>query len=137
MIVIRPCGRSMRHDPVIASAINATCSAALAATPRVRRHPGGRTGNRRSSNSGEHLSQPLRGLDQPRRADCQRDAEESLPTGTKGAPGKRHHPCVLERPSLKRGRRHALGKRRSEEHTNSSHTVISYAVFCLKKKKKK
>src|SRR5438132_9472541 len=27
---------------------------------------------------------------------------------------------------------------RSEEHTsNSSHTVISYAVFCLKKKKKK
>src|SRR5438034_6609785 len=25
---------------------------------------------------------------------------------------------------------------RSEEHTNSSHTVISYAVFCLKKKKK-
>src|SRR5207249_10485113 len=42
MIVIRPCGRSMRHDPVIASAINATCSAALAATPRVRRHPGGR-----------------------------------------------------------------------------------------------
>ena len=28
-------------------------------------------------------------------------------------------------------------KPRSEEHTsNSSHTVISYAVFCLKKKKK-
>src|SRR5438034_7995521 len=28
------------------------------------------------------------------------------------------------------------GLRRSEEHTlNSSHTVISYAVFCLKKKK--
>src|SRR5438034_6889983 len=28
--------------------------------------------------------------------------------------------------------------RRSEEHTlNSSHTVISYAVFCLKKKKNK
>src|SRR5215204_6903255 len=26
---------------------------------------------------------------------------------------------------------------RSEEHTYSSHTVISYAVFCLKKKKKK
>ena len=27
--------------------------------------------------------------------------------------------------------------KRSEEHTsNSSHTVISYAVFCLKKKKK-
>src|SRR2546426_5134123 len=29
-----------------------------------------------------------------------------------------------------------LGARRSEEHTsNSSHLVISYAVFCLKKKK--
>src|SRR6476646_11324141 len=31
-----------------------------------------------------------------------------------------------------------LGQGRSEEHTSeSSHTVISYAVFCLKKKKKK
>src|SRR5436190_14097216 len=30
-----------------------------------------------------------------------------------------------------------LGEVRSEEHTsNSSHTVISYAVFCLKKKKR-
>ena len=28
-------------------------------------------------------------------------------------------------------------RKRSEEHTNSSHTVISYAVFCLKKKNKK
>src|SRR5262252_10881660 len=31
----------------------------------------------------------------------------------------------------------SLNLERSEEHTsNSSHTVISYAVFCLKKKKK-
>ena len=31
-----------------------------------------------------------------------------------------------------------LAGARSEEHRlNSSHTVISYAVFCLKKKKKK
>ena len=28
-------------------------------------------------------------------------------------------------------------KLRSEEHTSSSHDQISYAVFCLKKKKKK
>src|SRR5260221_10852054 len=33
--------------------------------------------------------------------------------------------------------RQPVGARRSEEHTlNSSHTVISYAVFCLKKKNK-
>src|SRR2546430_13758145 len=29
------------------------------------------------------------------------------------------------------------GRDRSEEHTNSSHSQISYAVFCLKKKNKK
>src|SRR3989454_6666368 len=33
---------------------------------------------------------------------------------------------------------HAVDVQRSEEHTsNSSHLVISYAVFCLKKKKNK
>src|SRR5438132_8930034 len=35
-------------------------------------------------------------------------------------------------------RKHTGGSSRSEEpRLNSSHTVISYAVFCLKKKKKK
>ena len=39
--------------------------------------------------------------------------------------------------TLKRGLKD-LKALRSEEHTSdSSHTVISYAVFCLKKKKKK
>src|SRR5438034_11407014 len=33
--------------------------------------------------------------------------------------------------------RHAAGKDRKSTRLNSSHTVISYAVFCLKKKKKK
>src|SRR5438034_8410612 len=33
-------------------------------------------------------------------------------------------------------RRHSVGDRKSTR-LNSSHTVISYAVFCLKKKKKK
>src|SRR5436190_10083866 len=40
-------------------------------------------------------------------------------------------PCAPE------GRLESRRRLRSEEHTlNSSHTVISYAVFCLKKKKK-
>src|SRR2546426_5758809 len=34
-------------------------------------------------------------------------------------------------------RRHALGGDRKSTRLNSSHLVISYAVFCLKKKKKK
>src|SRR5438034_8728413 len=42
-------------------------------------------------------------------------------------------------PDLGRSKRHA-GRRRFEDRKstrlNSSHTVISYAVFCLKKKKK-
>src|SRR3712207_9451828 len=45
----------------------------------------------------------------------------------------RHH-AVAERPYLHDRRL----ERRSEEHTlNSSHANISYAVFCLKKKKNK
>src|SRR5260221_10370039 len=32
---------------------------------------------------------------------------------------------------------HAFGSDRKSTRLNSSHTVISYAVFCLKKKKKK
>src|SRR5260221_7484979 len=36
-----------------------------------------------------------------------------------------------------RGRAHQLGRQdRKSTRLNSSHTVISYAVFCLKKKKK-
>src|SRR5437588_6056457 len=43
-------------------------------------------------------------------------------------------PCVSHPAWAPGGVGHA---RRSEEHSlNSSHTVISYAVFCLKKKKK-
>src|SRR5438034_4762972 len=34
-------------------------------------------------------------------------------------------------------RRHSLSEDRKSTRLNSSHTVISYAVFCLKKKKKK
>src|SRR5438132_14376667 len=41
---------------------------------------------------------------------------------------------AVERPALAVGR--DIGDRKSTR-LNSSHTVISYAVFCLKKKKKK
>ena len=45
---------------------------------------------------------------------------------------------VLEGHADERGTREYNLALRSEEHTSdSSHTVISYAVFCLKKKKKK
>src|SRR5437764_10108290 len=36
-----------------------------------------------------------------------------------------------------RGRRDAVGRDRKSTRLNSSHRCISYAVFCLKKKKKK
>src|SRR5438034_2605979 len=39
--------------------------------------------------------------------------------------------------SIKRRTSHALAIDRKSTRLNSSHTVISYAVFCLKKKKKK
>src|SRR5260221_10504765 len=39
------------------------------------------------------------------------------------------------RPTARRAARRAVGDRKSTR-LNSSHTVISYAVFCLKKKKK-
>src|SRR5947208_8515352 len=39
---------------------------------------------------------------------------------------------VLVRPAVEAGER--LGFLRSEEHTSASHQIISYAVFCLKKK---
>src|SRR5437588_6664887 len=38
--------------------------------------------------------------------------------------------------SKSRGRRLRRGRDRKSTRLNSSHTVISYAVFCLKKKKK-
>src|SRR5436189_184658 len=65
----------------------------------------------RISNSGEHLSHPLGGLDQPRRADRQRDAEKSLPPGPEPASGERHHAHLRERAARKRGGCDDLGQR--------------------------
>src|SRR2546426_7013435 len=48
------------------------------------------------------------------------------------------HRCGRTSPSPDRGRAHPSGRARDRKSTrlNSSHLVISYAVFCLKKKKK-
>src|SRR2546430_13524740 len=46
-------------------------------------------------------------------------------------PGRRRH----LRPSVSRGREVRLLKDRKSTRLNSSHSQISYAVFCLKKKK--
>src|SRR5207247_10162148 len=64
MIVITPCGRSIRHDPLNASTMIATCTTALATQVSRRNSRGGL----RISNSGEHPSQPLAGFVPPGRA---------------------------------------------------------------------
>src|SRR5476649_2993780 len=48
----------------------------------------------------------------------------------------RSHRCQRTRPAAARAYRHPRGRDRKSTRLNSSHTVISYAVFCLKKKKK-
>src|SRR5205085_10143120 len=63
-------------------------------------------------------------------------------------PPRRALPAALARARKDRARRAALARRRRREHgrhaldrkstrLNSSHSQISYAVFCLKKKKQK
>src|SRR5438132_8157210 len=59
--------------------------------------------------------------------------------GVLGAPEAREHPHRPQPPAIHR-RVHAARERvldRKSTRLNSSHTVISYAVFCLKKKKDK
>ena len=93
MMVMNRCGRSIRHDPLNATMMIATCTTAL--TTQVSRR-NSREGLR-ISNSGEHLSQPLGGLDQPRRADRESEAEESLSTRPEPAAGERDHAHFHER----------------------------------------
>src|SRR5437588_5012291 len=64
-----------------------------------------------------------------RSRECREDGAE-----TQGA-DHRHHPGRRWRGRQRRGLA-SRGDRKSTR-LNSSHTVISYAVFCLKKKKKK
>src|SRR5258708_9141527 len=44
---------------------------------------------------------------------------------------------IVERPPRSRRQRLQIGEDRKSTRLNSSHQIISYAVFCLKKKKKK
>src|SRR6266550_8307951 len=114
IMVINPCRPSMRHDAVTSQMTSATWIVALPIHVNRRR----RDGTARGSNSGEHLSQPLRRLDQPRRVDRERQTEEPLaPTpGAEPAPGERHYARVLERPARERRRRHSLGQRHPHVH---------------------
>src|SRR2546426_7399570 len=62
--------------------------------------------------------------------------ETDDPEGPFGAKEAGQGPLLPVIPAIANAIYHAVGVR-SEEHTsNSSHLVISYAVFCLKKKKK-
>src|SRR2546426_8871570 len=54
-------------------------------------------------------------------------AGSTTPTAARGDPGHRRQTA----------RRYRCGSDRKSTRLNSSHLVISYAVFCLKKKKKK
>src|SRR2546426_4210490 len=112
MIVINPCGRSIRHEPLNARTMIATCAPAL--TTQVSRR-NSRVGLR-ISNSGEHLSQPLGRLDQPRCVDRERDAEKPLPARPEPAPAERHHSHLRERAARERGGGDALGERHPHVH---------------------
>src|SRR5438552_19136207 len=71
-----------------------------------------------------HDALPILGHHQPREAD---DQEQTNPSGQPVERARRH-----ECPSLSRS-----SQDRKSTRLNSSHQIISYAVFCLKKKKKK
>src|SRR5205085_9361549 len=53
-----------------------------------------------------------------------------------GYPGRRDAFGVAQQPAVRRRDRSAAAGDRKSTRLNSSHSQISYAVFCLKKKKK-
>src|SRR5438034_11243835 len=65
----------------------------------------------RRSNSGKHLSQPLRCLDESRRGDGQRNTEKSLRARAERAAGQCHDADILERPLLEGRLAQPLGPR--------------------------
>src|SRR5438034_5117211 len=69
-------------------------------------------------------------LSYPLKADC--EVVPVVPTSAEGVEVIRHSSAHLMAQAVKR-----LFPDRKSTRLNSSHTVISYAVFCLKKKKKK
>src|SRR2546428_3997437 len=66
-----------------------------------------------------------------------RSAEE-YPRGEPQLVRKKYQPLIMSRASCRAGPSEPLPARRDRKSTrlNSSHDQISYAVFCLKKKKK-
>src|SRR5688572_31409577 len=66
-------------------------------------------------------------------------AQGHQPAAGAGVGGARSCPARLRRGAPRRRRPHprAGGRDRKSTRLNSSHSQISYAVFCLKKKKKK
>src|SRR3990172_1462640 len=104
----------MRHDTIATSATSTTCSAALATHVRDDSRDFA-DGTFRSSNSGQHLSQPLGSLDEAGRSDGERDAEESFPPGAEARAAENHDARVLERAALERCRWDALGERHPDE----------------------
>src|SRR6266852_1118146 len=112
MIVTRRSPPSMRHEVVIKKMMITRCATTV--PTQVRRRS--RDGTVRSLNSGEHLSQPLRGFDEPRRADGEGEAEEPLPASAEPASRERHDPSLRERPPGERIRREPLGQRHPDVH---------------------
>src|SRR5207237_9170994 len=102
----------MRHAVVTASTITAPCSTTLAT--HVRRALA--RGTFRGSNSGQHLSQTLRRLDEPRRRDRERDPEEPFAARAEPAPRHGHDAFFFERAALERGRCETLRQRDPPAH---------------------
>src|SRR5438132_10895328 len=63
--------------------------------------------------------------------------QDRVPLLPGGEPRRRQHPLSEARPGRCQASRGDRGRDRKSTRLNSSHTVISYAVFCLKKKKNK
>src|SRR5438445_10417590 len=120
IIVIRPCRPSMRHDAVTSQMTSATWIAALPIHVNRRR----RDGTARGSNSGEHLSQPLRRFDQPRGVDRERQTEKALAPRSEATPYQRHHASIFERPARERRRRHPLGQRYPHVHRRAGRSAL-------------
>src|SRR5438445_651952 len=101
-----------RKEVVTASTTRPKCSATE--TSHGTRDPRGGTGH--CLNSGEHLSQARRALDDPRRRHGQRDSEEALAARAEAAPGHHDDARLLERAPLERGRGEPLGPGNPDVH---------------------
>src|SRR5207253_10876993 len=67
---------------------------------------------------------------------CRRERDAADAEAQRRA-ARRHHARVRRRCGRSRRALRASGRDRKSTRLNSSHVAISYAVFCLKKKKKK